>query len=45
MGSPAELEKSDFDPYEPDVVDIVGIAKIVVAYGETVERTRDAEKA
>jgi hypothetical protein len=37
VGSPAELE--DFDP------DIVEIAKIVVAYGGTVERTRDAEKA
>jgi hypothetical protein len=38
----------DFDSdsvYETDVVDIVGIVKIVVAYDETVERTRDVEKA
>ena len=38
----------DFDSdsvYEADVVDIVGIVKIVVAYGGSVERTRDEEKA
>ena len=38
----------DFDSdsvYEVDVVDIVGIVKIVVAYGGSVERTRDEEKA